>query len=152
MPVFETLAGYLLFRLGHIPAPGENVTFEDRRFTVTQMDRNRIAKVRIEKVLAPDARRPPRVRIETPTAIRRQSAGQLTGRDPPGIPRQGACFSTLTAIILVLSASVPVLSIRPIVLPTVVNDPLGTYDYFRGLARTGDIGSDSRATLPLKNG
>ena len=46
---FETLAGYLLFRLGHIPTAGENVEFENRRFTVTQMERNRIAEVRIKK-------------------------------------------------------------------------------------------------------
>ena len=46
---FETLAGYLLYRLGHIPAAGEWIDFEDRRFTVTQMDRNRIAGVRITR-------------------------------------------------------------------------------------------------------
>ncbi len=46
---FETLAGYLLFRLGHIPAVGEAVEFEGRRFEVTQMERNRIAQVRIQK-------------------------------------------------------------------------------------------------------
>jgi putative hemolysin len=44
---FETLAGYLLFRLAHIPAVGETIEFENRRFTVTQMERNRIAQVRI---------------------------------------------------------------------------------------------------------
>jgi putative hemolysin len=46
---FETIAGYMLFKLGHIPKPGESVEFEGRRFTVTAMDRNRIATVRIEK-------------------------------------------------------------------------------------------------------
>lgn len=46
---FETLAGYLLFRLGHIPAVGEVVGFENRRFAVTQMERNRIAQVRISR-------------------------------------------------------------------------------------------------------
>jgi putative hemolysin len=49
---FETLAGYLLFRLGHIPAVGETIEFENREFTVTQMERNRIAQVRI-RTLAP---------------------------------------------------------------------------------------------------
>jgi CBS domain containing-hemolysin-like protein len=47
---FETLAGYLLFRLGHIPAVGESIEFGDRRFTVTQMERNRIAQVRIRSL------------------------------------------------------------------------------------------------------
>jgi len=47
---FETVAGYLLFKLGHIPKMGEGVEFEGRRFTVETMDRNRIAAVRIEKM------------------------------------------------------------------------------------------------------
>ncbi len=49
---FETIAGYMLFQLGHIPAPGEAVDFEGRRFTVTAMERNRIAKVRVETLPA----------------------------------------------------------------------------------------------------
>ena len=47
---FETLAGFLLFRLGDIPQAGASVEYEGRRFTVLEMDRNRIARVRIEKV------------------------------------------------------------------------------------------------------
>lgn len=50
---FETIAGYILFRLGHIPGAGESVEFEGRRFTVTAMDRNRIASVLIEKISRP---------------------------------------------------------------------------------------------------
>jgi putative hemolysin len=46
---FETLAGFLLFRLGRIPRPGEWVEYEGRRYTVLAMERNRIARVRIEK-------------------------------------------------------------------------------------------------------
>ena len=49
---FETLAGFLLFRLGEIPHVGETVEFDGRRYTVMQMDRNRIARVRIEKLPA----------------------------------------------------------------------------------------------------
>jgi putative hemolysin len=47
---FETLAGFLLFRLGYIPAPGESVTYGDRTFIVQEMDRNRIVRVKIVKV------------------------------------------------------------------------------------------------------
>ena len=50
---FETLAGYLLYRFGHIPTVGETVEFENRRFTVLQMDRNRIAQVRIKRLPVP---------------------------------------------------------------------------------------------------
>jgi CBS domain containing-hemolysin-like protein len=46
----ETLAGFLLARLGHIPAVGEAVTYEGRRLTVVEMDRKRIAKIRVEPV------------------------------------------------------------------------------------------------------
>jgi CBS domain containing-hemolysin-like protein len=37
-------------RLGYIPKPGESVEEGDRKFTVLEMDRNRIAKVRVEKL------------------------------------------------------------------------------------------------------
>ena len=47
---FETLAGFLLMRLGYIPKPGESVEEGGRKFTVLEMDRNRIAKVRIERL------------------------------------------------------------------------------------------------------
>ncbi len=46
---FETLAGYLLFRLGYIPKAGESVEDDGRRFTILEMDHNRIARVRIER-------------------------------------------------------------------------------------------------------
>ena len=47
---FETLAGFLLFKLGEIPQPGKSVEYEGRRYTVLEMERNRIARVRIEKL------------------------------------------------------------------------------------------------------
>ena len=50
---FETVAGFLLFRFGDIPQTGNSVEFEGRRFTVKEMDRNRIARVRIEKLPQP---------------------------------------------------------------------------------------------------
>jgi len=46
----ETLAGFLLAQLGHIPKVGEAVVFEDRRLTVVEMDARRIAKIRVEPV------------------------------------------------------------------------------------------------------
>jgi CBS domain containing-hemolysin-like protein len=51
---FETLAGFLLFRLGYIPGPGESVTYGARTFIVEQMDRNRIARVKIVNARAPE--------------------------------------------------------------------------------------------------
>jgi putative hemolysin len=46
---FETLAGFLLFQLGEIPKPGDVVEYGTRRFVISEMDRNRIARVRIEQ-------------------------------------------------------------------------------------------------------
>ncbi len=47
---FETLAGFLLFQMGEIPKVGQAVEYEGRRYTVTEMERNRIARVRLEKL------------------------------------------------------------------------------------------------------
>lgn len=45
---FETLAGFLLSRFGHLPAAGERVEHDGRTFTVTAMEGNRIGKVLVE--------------------------------------------------------------------------------------------------------
>jgi CBS domain containing-hemolysin-like protein len=47
---FETLAGFLMYRMGAIPHAGESVEYDGRQFTVLEMDRNRIARVRIQKL------------------------------------------------------------------------------------------------------
>jgi CBS domain containing-hemolysin-like protein len=44
----ETLAGFLLARLGRIPSGNESIEYEGRRFTVLEMSGNRISRVRIE--------------------------------------------------------------------------------------------------------
>jgi CBS domain containing-hemolysin-like protein len=46
----ETLAGFVLIRLGHIPNVGESVDYDGRRLTVVEMDNRRIAKIRVEPV------------------------------------------------------------------------------------------------------
>ena len=47
---FETLAGFLLQRLGKIPGAGDMVEYGAYRFTVLAMDRNRIAKIKVERL------------------------------------------------------------------------------------------------------
>jgi putative hemolysin len=47
---FETLAGYLLSKLGDLPQEGVVLEDDGRRFTILEMERNRIAKVRIERL------------------------------------------------------------------------------------------------------
>jgi len=62
---YETLAGFVLSFLGAIPKGGESIVYEDRRYTVTEMDGRRIAKVKIEKlpIVAPPAKPAAGVRI-----------------------------------------------------------------------------------------
>jgi CBS domain containing-hemolysin-like protein len=47
----ETLAGFLLVKLGHIPAQGEHINFNGRRFAVVQMEGKRIAQVRVDPIV-----------------------------------------------------------------------------------------------------
>jgi CBS domain containing-hemolysin-like protein len=51
----ETLAGFLLAKLGHIPNEGEAVDFEGRRFAVVKMDGKRIAQIRVDPLHDGDA-------------------------------------------------------------------------------------------------
>jgi len=46
---FETLAGFMLDRLGHIPRPGEVVECDGWRFTVMVMERHRIDLVQVRR-------------------------------------------------------------------------------------------------------
>ncbi|MGC9200003.1 MAG: hemolysin family protein [Acidobacteriaceae bacterium] len=51
----ETLAGFLLAKLGHIPVQGEWVDFHGRRFSVVRMENQRIAQVRVDPIPEPDS-------------------------------------------------------------------------------------------------
>jgi CBS domain containing-hemolysin-like protein len=44
---FETLAGFLMARLGHIPVDGETLEYQGWEFTVTSVDRHRIEQVQV---------------------------------------------------------------------------------------------------------
>jgi CBS domain containing-hemolysin-like protein len=46
----ETLAGFVLSRLGHIPKENETVDYEGRRLTVMEMEGRRISKIRVEPI------------------------------------------------------------------------------------------------------
>jgi magnesium and cobalt exporter, CNNM family len=47
----ETLAGFLLTRLGKIPRGGESVEFDGRKLTVVEMNGHRISLVRVERIV-----------------------------------------------------------------------------------------------------
>jgi CBS domain containing-hemolysin-like protein len=52
---YETLAGFVLAQLGEIPHGGESFVFDGRRYTVAEMDRRRVARVTIERLIALDS-------------------------------------------------------------------------------------------------
>ncbi|HUL78975.1 MAG TPA: hemolysin family protein [Vicinamibacteria bacterium] len=49
---FETIAGFMLEQLGSVPKGGEVVSIEGWRFTVVDVERNRISKVKVERLPA----------------------------------------------------------------------------------------------------
>jgi putative hemolysin len=49
----ETLAGFLLANLGHIPTVGESVEYEGRRYEVAEMAGRRISRVIVEDIAPP---------------------------------------------------------------------------------------------------
>ena len=58
---YETVAGFLLAALGHLPGEGESVDVSGRRLAITQLDGRRIARVRVSQAApaAADARPEP---------------------------------------------------------------------------------------------
>ena len=52
-PGVETLAGFLLAHLGHIPVAGETVEYEARRYTIAEMAGRRISRVNVETFMPP---------------------------------------------------------------------------------------------------
>jgi CBS domain containing-hemolysin-like protein len=56
----ETLAGFLLAQLGHLPVVGESVVYGERRYEVAEINGRRISRVRVETV-AREAQDAPRL-------------------------------------------------------------------------------------------
>jgi magnesium and cobalt exporter, CNNM family len=52
---YETVAGYVMAELGHLPAVGETVEVAGHRLTVDELDGRRVARVRVSQPLASDA-------------------------------------------------------------------------------------------------
>lgn len=48
-PEYDTIAGWILAQLGHIPRPGEEIVYDGTRFRVQSMQQRRVALVRIIK-------------------------------------------------------------------------------------------------------
>lgn len=51
---YETIGGFVLARLGSIPRGGETFDAAGYRFTVVEMDRRRVARVKIQRIKTPE--------------------------------------------------------------------------------------------------
>jgi len=51
---FETLGGFMMWRLGRLPHTGDVVEFEGRRYTVLQMQERRVLQVKVEALTTPE--------------------------------------------------------------------------------------------------
>jgi magnesium and cobalt exporter, CNNM family len=51
-PAYATLGGFVLARLGFIPHGGESFDFGGYRFTVLQMERHRVARIKLQRLIA----------------------------------------------------------------------------------------------------
>jgi putative hemolysin len=56
---YETVAGYLLAALGHLPESGEHADLAGRRLTVTQLDGRRISRVLVSPAKPAEPPAPP---------------------------------------------------------------------------------------------
>ena len=61
---YETVAGYLLAALGHLPQAGEFAELDSSRLTITELDGRRIARVKVSKETAGQAARPDQARAD----------------------------------------------------------------------------------------
>ena len=65
---YATVGGFVLARLGFIPRGGESFDFDGYRFTVVEMDRRRVARVKIQRLKTPAERGSSAPAADTKTA------------------------------------------------------------------------------------
>jgi CBS domain containing-hemolysin-like protein len=73
---YATVGGFVLARLGFIPRGGENFDFEGYRFTVVEMDRRRVARVKIQRLRTPAQQGSPAPAAEAKTGTESKSAAE----------------------------------------------------------------------------
>ena len=87
---YETAAGFVLARLGEVPAVGQSVEVAGHRITVTEMDGRRIARLRIAPAASsPDQATPSSDQAAPPSGQAAPHPGQapVTGQQPDGRPQ-----------------------------------------------------------------
>ena len=84
---YETVAGYIMQQLGHVPALGEAAVFDHHTLTVTELDGRRIARVRVGPA------RPGEQLTAAPNVAEREPTDAVTSAaepesEPPARPRE----------------------------------------------------------------
>jgi len=51
---YETISGYILYKIGRIPTEGETIFLENLKFNINEMEGNRIKEVTLTKIPIPD--------------------------------------------------------------------------------------------------
>lgn len=75
-PSYETVGGFVLSQLGFLPRGGESFDYDGLRFTVVEVDRRRVARVKIQRLKPAEA-------VKTETRAGDEPAGeQQTGGTP----------------------------------------------------------------------
>jgi putative hemolysin len=88
---FETVAGYMLEKLGRVPKGGEVVQDGSHRFTVVDVEKNRISKVKIEKAPPRAAAAPGAANKDGSTTGSSSPATRgARGVEPPGSKKEAA--------------------------------------------------------------
>jgi len=79
--VYKTLAGFVLYRLGCIPAAGERFVYKGCVFTVSEMDRLRVARVQIALASPLADRNVSKCRLNS-ISMNEPSTGNMVGSKP----------------------------------------------------------------------
>jgi CBS domain containing-hemolysin-like protein len=72
-PAYETIGGFVLAQLGFIPRGGESFDFDSLRFTVLEMDRRRVARVKIQRLRRAETATPSSPQSEEKSAAQEKS-------------------------------------------------------------------------------
>ncbi len=74
----DTLGGFIYTELGKVPAPGDQVAYDDLEFVVESVAGRRIRKVRVRRYLPPSIQ--PEGEPETPDPAGKQANGNGNGK------------------------------------------------------------------------
>jgi putative hemolysin len=88
-PAYETVGGFVLNRLGFIPRGGESFETDGYRFTVMEMDRRRVSRVKIKSIRPAQAPASSILPAETAVAVAKSEKQESAGATAAGKERRG---------------------------------------------------------------